>query len=183
MFFQRVVDVGFEDDVAGGAGYRAFACTFEVDIVLVCDAEQIVALVRLDRLDGLALGVDKVDLNSSAWCRPCDASMRKGRRGRHHSRQREKRRSCRYGHGDAGRLTSNDPRGCGNAHRKLRSKHPPKPTSDGCVIVIKAGGCDGVASEDPAYRSSRRDWLSLEFRLLARVSGSIFDKTPMSDST
>lgn len=39
--------------------------TFKVDVVLVRDAEQVVALVRLDGADQVALGVFEVDLDAT----------------------------------------------------------------------------------------------------------------------
>ena len=67
---EMVVCVLIEDDVARRAGNRALAGAFEVDVVLVRNAQQVVALVRLDGLDGVPIRVLKVDLDPASATTP-----------------------------------------------------------------------------------------------------------------
>lgn len=51
--------------MARRARYRALARALQVDVVLVCNVEDVVPLVRLDDLEQVAFGVLEVDFDSA----------------------------------------------------------------------------------------------------------------------
>lgn len=51
--------------MARRARYRALACSLQIDVVLVCDVEDVVPLVRLDGLKQVAFRILEVDFDSA----------------------------------------------------------------------------------------------------------------------
>ncbi|GAC93946.1 hypothetical protein PHSY_001515 [Pseudozyma hubeiensis SY62] len=123
-FFQRVVYVGFENDVAGGTRYRAFAGSFEVNIVFVGDGEEIIPVICGDCFERRAFGIDKVNDYAFAGWRTCDPSVLRESCGGQKT-CRWKRRQC-WGdsskcRGESDGTTQN--RACPGCERRKCNRH------------------------------------------------------------
>lgn len=62
--------------MARRARYRALARALQVDVVLVCNVEDVVPLVRFDSLEQVAFGVLEVDFDSAGAIKEDEKAMR-----------------------------------------------------------------------------------------------------------
>lgn len=80
-FGQEGVVLWGDDDMARRARQRFLACSLEVDVVLVCQAEYVVPLTRFDRLDIVALAIAEGQLDAGARSRPDELAVAQDCRG------------------------------------------------------------------------------------------------------